>query len=160
MNKFGFAQGTYDARPDDGLALVDCMVTNAVRCVPPQNKPVGAEINQCREYLTARIDSLPNLSAMLALGRIAHDAVLKSRGQKISAFKFGHCAEHDLDGVTLFDSYHCSRYNTNTGVLTTEMFEAVFRTDKASFGRVVTSVRRIIFVRVRNFPRKEPRNEG
>jgi len=126
LNKFGFAEGTYDARPDDGLTLVDCMVTNAVRCVPPQNKPVGAEINQCRAFLTARIDGLPKLTAMLALGRIAHDAVLRSRGQKISAFKIAHCAEHDLDGVTLFDSYHCSRYNTNTGVLTTEMFEAVF----------------------------------
>lgn len=126
LSKFGFANGTYAARPDDGLTLVDCMVTNAVRCVPPQNKPVGAEINQCRAFLTARIDSLPQVSAMLALGRIAHDAVLRSRGQRVAAFKFAHCATHDLDGVTLFDSYHCSRYNTNTGVLTTEMFEAVF----------------------------------
>ncbi|MGI9416106.1 MAG: uracil-DNA glycosylase [Hyphomicrobiales bacterium] len=126
LTKFGFAQGTYAARPDDGLSLTDCMVTNAVRCVPPQNKPIGSEINQCRAFLTARIGSLPRLSALVALGRIAHDAVLRSHGHRISAFKFGHGAAHDLGGVTLFDSYHCSRYNTNTRRLTPEMFEAVF----------------------------------
>ena len=126
LGKFGLARGTYDARPDDGLELVDCMVTNAVRCVPPQNKPVGAEIAQCRAFLAARIEAQTRLKAILALGRIAHEAVLRTLGHKLSEHKFAHAAMHMTARATLFDSYHCSRYNTNTGRLTPEMFEAVF----------------------------------
>ncbi len=126
LGKFGFASGTYDARPDDGVELKRCMITNAVRCVPPQNKPVGAEIAQCRAFLEGRIAALSRLRAIIALGRIAHDATLRTLGAKLSAHKFGHRARHEIGALTVFDSYHCSRYNTNTGVLTTEMFEAVF----------------------------------
>jgi uracil-DNA glycosylase family 4 len=126
LRKFGFARGAYDARADDGLELVDCMITNAVRCVPPQNKPIGAEIRTCREFLAARIAALPHLTAILALGRIAHDATVRALGQRLSPFPFAHAAEHDIGRLVLFDSYHCSRYNTNTGVLTQAMFEAVF----------------------------------
>ena len=126
LNKFGLSSGTYAAHPDDGVELVDCMITNAVRCVPPQNKPIGSEINTCRAFLTARIQAQTNLKAILALGRIAHEAVLRSLGHKLSAFKFAHAAAHDAGPAMLFDSYHCSRYNTNTGRLTEEMFEAVF----------------------------------
>ena len=109
------------------MRLVDCRITNAVRCVPPQNKPVGAEIKACRPFLAAEIESLPKLSVVLALGRIAHDSLLTTLGAKRSAYAFGHAAMHELpNGLTLADSYHCSRYNTNTGRLTTEMFETVF----------------------------------
>lgn len=121
-----FATGTYAARPDDGLALVDARVTNAVRCVPPENKPVGEEIKQCREFLKATIAEMPNLAAILTLGRIAHDSTVAALGRRLAALPFGHGARHDVDGLALFDSYHCSRYNTNTGVLTAAMFEAVF----------------------------------
>jgi len=128
--KFGFSKGEYKARPDDGLELIDAMITNAVRCVPPQNKPTGQEINTCRPFLESRIVHLPNLKAILALGKIAHDSTIRTFGHKLSAFKFAHNARHELNGpngpIALFDSYHCSRYNTNTGRLTTEMFEAVF----------------------------------
>ncbi len=132
IDKFGFSRGKYDARPDDGLALTDALITNAVRCVPPQNKPIGAEINACRPFLLARIQALPRLKAIIALGKIAHDSVIRAFGEKLSAFKFAHAAEHDLPlnnkaGIKLFDSYHCSRYNTNTGRLTAEMFENVFK---------------------------------
>ncbi len=126
LDAFGFSRGRYDARPDDGLELHDCMVTNAVRCVPPQNKPVGAEITQCRPFLRARIDAQTNLKAMVALGRIAHETVLRTLGLKLSAFKFAHGAMHDTGHGMLFDSYHCSRYNTNTRRLTPEMFRDVF----------------------------------
>lgn len=126
----GFAAGRYEERPDDGLTLVDCMVTNAVRCVPPANKPVPAEIATCRAFLVQRMAELPKLRAVLALGRIAHESVVRALGAKLSAVPFGHGSSSDLvhDGRTLrlFDSYHCSRYNTNTGVLTTDMFRAVF----------------------------------
>lgn len=126
----GFAAGTYAERPDDDLALVDCMVTNAVRCVPPANKPVPAEIATCRTFLFERMAGLPELRAVLALGRIAHESVVRTLGAKLSAVPFGHGRSHALAHggrpVTLFDSYHCSRYNTNTGVLTAEMFRAVF----------------------------------
>ncbi len=124
---FGFASGRYDARPDDGLSMADCMITNAVRCLPPLNKPTPAEINTCRPFLAARIASLPRLAAIVALGRIAHDTTLVALGHKRSAFPFGHGARHAVGhGLHLFDSYHCSRYNTNTGVLTPAMFRAVF----------------------------------
>jgi uracil-DNA glycosylase family 4 len=124
---FGFASGTYAARPDDGLALSGAAITNAVRCVPPQNKPETAEIRACRPFLAATIDAMPDLAAILALGRIAHDSTASALGLKRSAVPFSHGASHEVrPGLTLFDSYHCSRYNTNTGVLTAAMFRAVF----------------------------------
>ena len=125
--EFGFAKGTYGADPKDGLALTDCMISNAVRCVPPENKPLPAEINTCRRFLTARIAALPKLEALVALGRVAHDSSIGALGERKSAHPFGHGARHSIrPGLTLFDSYHCSRYNTNTGVLTKDMFRAVF----------------------------------
>lgn len=128
--KFGFSKGEYQARPDDGLILTNAMITNAVRCVPPQNKPVGPEINACRPFLLSRIAHLPNLKAILALGKIAHDSTIRAFGEKLSAHKFAHQAQHELEGpdgrIVMFNSYHCSRYNTNTGRLTEQMFEDVF----------------------------------
>jgi uracil-DNA glycosylase family 4 len=124
--KFGFAHGRYDERPDDGLRLVGARITNAVRCVPPGNKPTPEEIATCRSFLEAEIASLEQLGAILCLGTIAHASVLTALGLKPSRYKFAHGAEHvSPDGIHLFDSYHCSRLNTNTGRLTTEMFEAV-----------------------------------
>jgi uracil-DNA glycosylase family 4 len=130
---FGFAAGVYDRRPDDGLTLRDCAIVNAVRCVPPENKPTPAEIAACRPYLARAIGALPRLEAILALGRIAHDSVLRALGLRPARFAFAHGARHDLEGagVVLFDSYHCSRYNTNTGVLTAPMFRAVFAAARA-----------------------------
>jgi uracil-DNA glycosylase family 4 len=123
----GFAQGRYQARRDDDLTLLDCMITNAVRCVPPENKPTPAEISTCRRFLVERIASLPRLRAVVALGRIAHDSTLAALGARRAAFPFAHGARHQVRaGLTLFDSFHCSRYNTNTGKLTPEMFRAVF----------------------------------
>jgi uracil-DNA glycosylase family 4 len=124
--KFGFAKGKYDARPDDGLTLVDCRITNAVRCVPPENKPTPEEATTCRVFLTATLEGMPNVKTIVALGRIAHDATLRAFGKKLASHPFAHGAKHDLDRATLIDSFHCSRYNTNTGKLTTPMFEAVF----------------------------------
>jgi uracil-DNA glycosylase len=122
----GFAVGPYAARPDDGLTLIDARITNAVRCVPPENKPTGQEITHCRAFLRATIAEMPNLKAIVALGRIAHDTTAVALGQRVSALKFGHGATHEVETLTVFDSYHCSRYNTNTGVLTTAMFRTVF----------------------------------
>lgn len=125
--KFGFARGTYDARADDGLTLVGCRITNAVRCVPPANKPETPEIRSCGQFLAAEIAAMPRLAAVLALGQIAHQAVLAAQGQKRARYRFAHGAIHALPaGPILADSYHCSRYNTNTGQLTPAMFEAVF----------------------------------
>ncbi len=124
--QFGLARGQYQARPDDGLGLIHCRITNAVRCVPPGNKPTGAEIATCRHFLRAEIGALPALRAILALGRIAHDSVVAALDGRASATPFAHGASHALSTFTLFDSYHCSRYNTNTGRLTAEMFRAVF----------------------------------
>lgn len=125
--KFGFAKGQFKARKDDGLELVDARITNAVKCVPPENKPTGEEISTCLQFLTREIEAMPNIKMILSLGLISHNSVLKAMGQKISKFKFVHGAVHDMDGeITLIDSYHCSRYNTNTGRLTTQMFEDVF----------------------------------
>jgi len=124
---FGFARGTYRADPADGLQLVDCMITNAVRCVPPGNKPLPQEIATCRGYFSARLDALPRLKALVVLGRIAHDQTLSTLSLRKSQFPFRHRARHAAGSVTLFDSLHCSRLNTNTGRLTTEMFHAVFR---------------------------------
>lgn len=129
--KFGLARGVYRADPNDGLELVDARITNAVRCLPPENKPVGEEINNCRPYLKSEIASLPDLKIILCLGLISHNSVIKTLGGKIGDYKFVHGAAHEVSGIKVFDSYHCSRYNTNTGRLTTEMFEAVFADIKA-----------------------------
>lgn len=127
LSEFGLSRGTFAARPDDGLELVDCMVTNAVRCVPPENKPTPAEINTCRQFLSARIAGLENLRAIVCLGRISHDSTLSALSCRKSLYPFKHGAAHDVRaGLTMFDSYHCSRYNTNTGVLTAKMFRSVF----------------------------------
>jgi uracil-DNA glycosylase family 4 len=121
--EFGLAAGSYDRRRDDGLQLLACRVTNAVRCVPPENKPTPTEVRTCGTFLAAEIKGLSRLTAVLALGRIAHDAVLMALGRRLSEFRFGHGAVHDLpSGLRLIDSYHCSRYNTQTGVLTEAMF--------------------------------------
>jgi len=133
--EFGFAQGRYDKRIDDGLELKDCMVTNAVRCVPPQNKPTGAEIKSCRGFLKNRIHGLVNLKVIMALGRIAHDSTLSALDCRRAAHPFGHAARHQVSNrLTLIDSYHCSRYNTNTGRLTTPMFRQVFEEIKQVLG--------------------------
>jgi uracil-DNA glycosylase len=127
LRKFALAQGNYDARPDDGLALLGVRITNAVRCVPPQNKPEPHEIAGCRRFLEAEIAALPGLRAFVALGAIAHDAVLAALGLRRAPFRFAHGTVHVLaDGRLLADSYHCSRLNTNTGRLSAAMFEAVF----------------------------------
>ena len=126
LKGFGFAKGIYRADPHDRLTLKGAMISNAVRCVPPQNKPLPAEIKTCNTFLRARIDALPQLVAIVALGRIAHDGVLTAMGARKAAHPFGHGAEHEIGQLRLFDSYHCSRYNTNTGVLTPEMFRKVF----------------------------------
>lgn len=124
---FGFAKGVFKAEPHDGLTLQDCMITNAVRCVPPENKPTGPEAVTCRRFLTAQIAALPRLKVIVALGRIAHENTLSALGHRRAAHPFAHCAVHALpDGRTLIDSYHCSRYNTNTGKLTPAMFAEVF----------------------------------
>jgi uracil-DNA glycosylase family 4 len=126
LKAFGFAEGQFEARPDDGLRLKDCVVTNAVRCVPPQNKPVGAETAQCRGFLAARLAATPRLRVVVALGRIAHESVVRALGGRVAAAPFAHGGESAFGGLTLLGSYHCSRYNTNTGRLTPEMFAAVF----------------------------------
>ncbi len=126
LTKVGLANGRFAADPADGLELHDCLVSNAVRCVPPQNKPTPAEIAVCRPFLAARIAALPRLRAIVCLGRIAHETLLRTLGRRLAAHPFAHGARHDLDGIAVFDSYHCSRYNTNTGRLTPAMFEAVF----------------------------------
>lgn len=133
--RFGLARGRFEARPDDSLRLVGTAITNAVRCVPPENKPTPLEIKTCRTFLEATIDEMKNLQAIVALGRIAHDAVVSAFGARKSTVKFGHGAQNKLPRamgeIVLFDSYHCSRYNTNTGVLTPEMFRAVFAAVRA-----------------------------
>ncbi|MEN9709709.1 MAG: hypothetical protein RIQ68_2117 [Pseudomonadota bacterium] len=131
----GFAKGTYDERPDDGLKLIDCRITNAVRCVPPQNKPTPAEINTCRAFLVSSFGEMKNLRAIVALGRIAHESVVRALGSKLSAMPFAHGAVHEAGELRLYDSYHCSRYNTNTGVLTPKMFKDVFKVVKKDLAR-------------------------
>ena len=126
LKDLGFERGEFLARPDDTLELVDARITNAVRCVPPENKPTPAEINTCRDFLVPTIREMPRLRAILALGRIAHDTLVKSLGARRGAAVFSHGASAAVGALTLFSSYHCSRYNTNTGVLTPEMFRAVF----------------------------------
>ena len=136
LKKFGFAKGTYAKRPDDGLELIDCRITNAVKCVPPENKPTGPEANTCRPFLISEFGAMKNLSAILCLGQVAHQAMLRTFGLKLSSLKFGHRASHQMEnGITLFDSYHCSRYNTQTYRLTPEMFENVFVDIRAHLDR-------------------------
>jgi uracil-DNA glycosylase family 4 len=132
--EYGFAKGIYKARPDDGLTLIDCRIGNAVRCVPPQNKPLPAEINTCRPFLSATIETMPKLRAIVALGRVAHESTLKALKLRSAAAPFAHGAIHQAGSVRLYDSYHCSRYNTNTGVLTPEMFRSVFAKVRADLG--------------------------
>jgi uracil-DNA glycosylase len=133
LRKFGFARGNYRQAADDGLALVDCRITNAVRCVPPENKPLPAEAAQCRTFLEAEMAALSRLRVIVALGAIAHQATLTTLGERRAAFPFTHGALHRLpSGRVLADSYHCSRYNTNTGRLTTAMFETVFAVVRAA----------------------------
>lgn len=127
LAKFGLAVGTYEARPDDGLDLRDIIIVNSVKCLPPQNKPIPAEIHNCRPFLQQQVNALPNARIFVALGQIAHQSAVKVLGGRLPKARFGHLAEHRMpDGRILIDSYHCSRYNTNTGRLTAEMFEAVF----------------------------------
>jgi uracil-DNA glycosylase family 4 len=131
LGRFGFSRGAYAADPDDGLELVDARITNAVRCLPPLNKPIGSEIAMCRQFLAATIAEMEQLRAIIALGRIAHDSMIAALGQRPKVAPFGHGAMHSIGSLRLFDSYHCSRYNTNTGVLTRDMFHAVFASARA-----------------------------
>jgi uracil-DNA glycosylase len=133
--EYGFAEGKYQARPDDGLTLIDCRISNAVRCVPPQNKPLPAEISTCRQFLSRTTAEMPRLRAIVALGRVAHESILKVLGLRSSAAAFAHGAMHQASAVKLYDSYHCSRYNTNTGVLTPEMFRNVFAAVRAELDK-------------------------
>jgi len=128
--KHGLAKGKYEERADDTLTLVDCAIANSVRCVPPQNKPLPVEIKTCRQFLSATIASMPHLRAVLSLGQIAHESLCATLGVKKSAYKFGHGARFQTDKLTLIASYHCSRYNTNTGVLTEKMFDDVVKQAK------------------------------
>lgn len=132
--KTGFARGNYGARPDDGIELVDCMITNAVRCAPPGNKPETSEENACRPFLTSRIAALPQLKVIVTLGDVSRRNVLKALGLKASAGIPGHGTEFAAGPYTVLNSYHCSRLNTNTGRLTPAMFEAVFQRARALLG--------------------------
>ncbi len=124
---FGLASGVYDGRPDDGLTLNGAIIINAVKCLPPANKPTPAEIHACRPFLEGQVAALPTLRIVIALGQIAHQSAVKVLGGRLPKARFGHLAEHRLpSGMILLDSYHCSRYNQNTGRLTAAMFEAVF----------------------------------
>lgn len=132
LGQFGFSRGIFKARPDDSLELVGTAVTNAVRCVPPENKPVGGEIKTCRTFLEPTLRRFQNLRAVVTLGLIAHQSTVRALGGKVAQVPFGHGLAQDLGGVRVFSSYHCSRYNTNTGRLTEEMFVSIFR-DVADF---------------------------
>ncbi len=135
LKDFGFAQGRYEARPDDTLTLIGARITNAVRCLPPENKPTGAEARACRPFLAAEIAAMAELRVILALGTIAHANILAALNLRKADHAFGHGALHELaGGITLADSYHCSRYNTNTRRLTTEMFRAVFAAIRQRLG--------------------------
>lgn len=126
LKEFGFARGQFEARPDDSLELIDARITNGVRCVPPENKPTPAEINTCRIFLGPTIAEMKQIKAIVVLGRIAHETTVKTLGAKRSEAPFSHGARAELGPLALFSSYHCSRYNTNTGVLTPQMFRSVF----------------------------------
>lgn len=133
LAEYGFCENTYDARPDDGLRLRRAMITNAVRCLPPQNKPVAAEVNQCRPFLSAQIEQMDKVKAILTLGKISHDSTVRALGLRLRDYPFGHHKIYDLEnGMRLYSSYHCSRYNTNTKRLTQDMFYNVFK-DIGSF---------------------------
>ncbi|PRD45841.1 uracil-DNA glycosylase [Phyllobacterium phragmitis] len=127
LGDFGFARGKFEARPDDSLELVGAGIVNAVRCVPPGNKPVGAEINHCRQFLTPVIRRFSHLRAIVTLGTIAHQSTVRALGKPVSKYPFGHGRMGVVDDIRIFSSYHCSRYNTNTGVLTESMFRDVFK---------------------------------
>lgn len=131
LDRFGFSRGTFAARPDDGVELVGTALTNAVRCVPPENKPVGAEIATCRRFLKATIARYSGLRAIVTLGTIAHQSTVRALDLRVADHPFGHGARHQAGRLAIFSSYHCSRYNTNTGRLTEEMFVEVFRGVKA-----------------------------
>lgn len=127
LHRFGFGTAPESVAADDGLELRDCRITNAVKCLPPENKPTTAEIRACNDFLARELETVPEGGMVLALGTIAHNAVLRACGLRQSAYRFGHAAEHSLpNGLELIDSYHCSRYNTQTGRLTESMFHAVF----------------------------------
>ncbi len=131
--RFGFARGDYRADPDDGLRLIDCRITNAVRCVPPANRPQGDEVNACRRFLVGELGTAPAPEIVLALGGIAHGSVLRALGQSARRYPFVHGALYRPDALpALASSYHCSRYNLNTGRLTSAMFETVFAQIRAS----------------------------
>ncbi len=135
LSDYGFSEGTFRADPNDGLRLTRALITNAVRCVPPENKPTPAEIHACRPYLVATLAAHPTITDVLALGRVAHETFLRTVGEKLAAHPFAHGAIHVLGGgLRLHDSYHCSRYNTNTGRLTREMFRSVFDGIAAAMG--------------------------
>ena len=131
LDKFGFSEGSYGGEADDGLTLKSALITNAVRCLPPQNKPVGAECAACRPFLTEQIRSLQNLRAIMTLGKISHDNTVRALGLKLKDYPFGHHKIYEVErGIKLISSYHCSRYNTNTKRLTEEMFHGVFKSLK------------------------------
>lgn len=135
LKSLGFSRGRYEGWSGDGLTLNNAMITNAVRCLPPQNKPLGAEINQCRPFLKAQIDALEDLRVIVLLGKVAHDSTMRTLGLKLKDHPFGHAVHYKTERgprpVSLISSYHCSRYNLNTKRLTPEMFEAVFALAKA-----------------------------
>jgi uracil-DNA glycosylase family 4 len=131
LGRFGFAKGNYAAKPDDGLALVDVRITNAVRCVPPENKPTTVEIKTCRAFLAPTIAEMRNLRAIVTLGRISHESTIAALEHRRAAAPFAHGAAHEIGKLRVFVSYHCSRYNTNTGVLTPKMFRDVFAAVRA-----------------------------
>ena len=126
INKFNFSKGKYGGTIDDSLKLKDCTITNAVRCVPPQNKPISEEINNCNNFLKKTIEIHKNLKVIIALGLIAHKSIISAFNLKQKLYKFKHGDKHKIDNLILIDSYHCSRYNTNTGRLNEEMFEKIF----------------------------------
>lgn len=127
LGKYGFVEGAYEGRVDDGVRLKGIVIVNAVKCLPPENKPTPEEVRTCRQFLAGQVAALPKARIFIALGQIAHQSSVKVLGGKLPKARFGHLAEHRVpDGRVLIDSYHCSRYNQNTGRLTAEMFEAVF----------------------------------
>ena len=131
LGEFGFTRGRFEARTDDTLQLLDARITNAVRCVPPENKPTPLEISTCRDFLEPTIEEMPKLRAIVTLGRIAHETVVKALGARRSVAVFSHGCAADIGRYRVFSSYHCSRYNTNTGVLTPKMFRQVFSAVRA-----------------------------
>jgi len=135
LYKYGFSNKSESVSLKDGLKLDNCRITNAVKCLPPQNKPIGSEVNNCNKFLMAELKTLKPGSVIIALGTLAHNAVLRALGEKLSAYKFGHEHKHDINGIVLLDSYHCSRYNTQTRRLTEPMFHSVFKKAKQLLGK-------------------------